>query len=321
MDDKDVLSELLKPLRLTDTYYSKWLAGGVWGVTGHEDSHAVLHYMVRGACFITCDGGEPVRLREGDFALFPHGTAHTFSAAPGVTTAQLHRVLPVRTAGSSHVITVGDARPDTEILCASLHFDSTTEPALYRALPEVIVLRAHMLGDEPLLLRTLQSLPAEITRTAPGSRMVSLRAFEMVLVLSLRTAMERLAAGSPALRALRHPGISRALTAMYASYAAPWTVETLSREAGMSRSAFSQVFRELVGEPPARHLMVRRLQEARRLLADVSVPLREIHQLVGYQSHVGYHLAFRKEFGITPGEFRALRTGGELADAPHPGIG
>ncbi|MFB7761466.1 AraC family transcriptional regulator [Streptomyces xiamenensis] len=309
MDQKDVLSELLKPLRLTDTYYSKWLAGGDWGVAGQEDSHAVLHYMVRSECFITCADAEPIRLSEGDLALFPHGTAHTFSSAPGLTTTQLHQVLPARAAGSSHVVTVGDAHPDTEILCASLHFDSTTEPPLYRALPPVIVLRAHMLMDEPLLLRTLQSLPTEIIRTAPGARMVSLRAFEMVLVLSLRTAMERLAADSPALQALRHPGISRALTAMYASYATPWTVETLSREAGMSRSAFSQAFRDLVGEPPARHLMVRRLQEARRLLADLSVPLGEIHERVGYQSHVGYHLAFRKEFGITPGEFRTLRAG------------
>ncbi|ARQ70971.1 AraC family transcriptional regulator [Streptomyces marincola] len=311
MSQKDVLSELLKPLRLTDTYYSKWLVGGDWGVAGQEDSHAVLHYMVRGECFITHEGAEPVRLDEGDLALFPHGTAHAFSSAPGLITTRLHQMLPTRTAGSYHAVAVGDACPDTEILCASLHFDSATEPALYRALPPVIVLRAHMLGDEPLLLRTLESLPVEISRTAPGSRMVSLRAFEMVLVLSLRTAMERLAAESPALRALRHPGISRALTAMYASYATPWTVETLSREAGMSRSAFAQTFRELVGEPPARHLMTRRLQEARRLLKDASVPLHKIHELIGYQSHVGYHLAFRKEFGITPGELRASRTGQE----------
>ncbi|QES47514.1 AraC family transcriptional regulator [Streptomyces venezuelae] len=305
MSHDDVLSELLKPLRLTDIYSSKWLAGGVWGVAGHEDSHAVMHYMVRRACYLTFDDEEPIKLCQGDLAVFPHGTAHTFASAPGRATTQLTSVLPQRVLGGSGVVTLGSSPPDTEILCASLHYDTTTKPALYRALPRVIVLRRQMLQDEPLLLRTLQSLDREITRSAPGSRLVSLRAFEMVFILALRTAMQRLTETSPALQALQHEGISKALIAIYGAYTAPWTVEGLAREAGMSRSVFSEVFRELVGEPPARHLMVRRLQEARRLLADGTVPQRDVYKHIGYQSHVGYHLAFRKEFGMTPGEYRA----------------
>ncbi|MFI5689633.1 helix-turn-helix transcriptional regulator [Streptomyces sp. NPDC051636] len=78
----------------------------------------------------------------------------------------------------------------------------------------------------------------------------------------------------------------------------------------MSRSVFSQMFRELVGEPPMRHLMVRRLQEARRLLADTSVPQQDIAQRIGYRSQVGFHLAFRKEFDMTPGEYRTRRARG-----------
>ncbi|MCT2591762.1 AraC family transcriptional regulator [Streptomyces sp. N2-109] len=329
----DVLSELLKPLRLTDIYSSKWLAGGTWGVVGEQDSHAVLHYMVRGSCFVTLDEAEPVsqarqtgqaervgpgrlvRLEEGDLALFPHGTAHTFSSAPGRATAGLRTFLPDLPPGGSGVVTLGSAAPDTELLCASLHYDPGTEPGLYRALPRVLVLRAHLLRGETLLLRTLDSLSAEIGRTAPGARLVSLRAFEMVFVLSLRAAMERLTDTSPALRALRHAGVSKALTAIYSAFAQPWTVGTLAREAGMSRSVFSQVFRELVGEPPARHLLLRRLQEARLLLADGAVAQRDIPGRVGYESRVGFHLAFRREFGMTPGEYRALRCGG-AASAP-----
>ncbi|KPC88529.1 AraC family transcriptional regulator [Streptomyces coelicoflavus] len=309
MPQVDVLSELLKPLRLADTYYSKWLAGGSWGIVGEDDSHAILHYMVRNGCYISFGDEEPIRLHEGDLAVFPHGSAHSFSSDTRRATTPLHSVLPDLSPGGSASVFVGNAAPDTEILCASLHYDPVTEPALYRALPRIIVLRRDLLRDEPLLHYTLECLTRESTRMAPGAQLVSLRAFEMVFVLALRTAMERLTEASPALKALRHEGVSRALTAIYASYASPWTVESLAREAGMSRAVFSRMFRELVGEPPARHLLFRRLQEARRMLADPSIPQQEIHRIIGYGSHVGFHLAFRKEFGMTPGEYRAQRLG------------
>ncbi|WP_310718192.1 AraC family transcriptional regulator [Streptomyces lydicus] len=302
----DVLSELLRPLRLSDIFYSRWQAGGEWGVQGEDDSCAVLHYMLSNECFIDFrDGSPPIRLGAGDLAVFPYGTAHTFANRAHAVAAQpLKSVLPERTPGSSDAVTIGSEPSDTEMLCASLHYDRTAEPALYRALPRVIVLRWDMLTEEPLLHGTLCSLASEIARTSPGSGLVVLRAFEMVFVLALRTALERLTELSPALQALRHPGISASLVAIYRDYARPWTVETLAREAGMSRSVFSETFRALVGDSPARHLTARRLQEARVLLSDGSVALGDIPARIGYQSNVGFHLAFRREFATTPGAYR-----------------
>ncbi|MGW1077675.1 AraC family transcriptional regulator [Streptomyces sp. NPDC002537] len=155
------------------------------------------------------------------------------------------------------------------------------------------------LEKEPLLTRTLESLTAETARREPGTQLIVTRAFEMVFVLSLRVALEQLAESSPELHALRHPGISKALLAIYREYAEPWTIDSLSRQAGMSRSAFTKTFRELVGEGPGQHLTKRRMQKAATLLSETTIP-----ELVGYQSSVGFHLAFRKMFDLPPGEFR-----------------
>ncbi|MFJ2769020.1 AraC family transcriptional regulator [Streptomyces sp. NPDC087300] len=301
----DLLSELLRPLWLADVFHSRWEAGGDWGVEGHDDPCAILHHMVEGGCVVDF-GGEaaPVALHQGDLAIFPHGTGHTFASAHGVRTVPLPDLMPHRRPGGSGIVRVGTPPFGTRMLCASLHYNALSDPGLYAALPRIIVLRRHMLADEPLLLRTLDSLPSEIERTAPGTRLVTLRAFETVFVLSLRIAMEQLAAESPALRALHHPGISKALLAVHGSYAEPWTVESLAREAGMSRSVFSQTFRDLVGEPPMRYLTTRRLQEAGRLLTQTSLPQQDIARRIGYGSLVGFHLAFRKEYGITPGSHR-----------------
>ncbi|GAA2091184.1 AraC family transcriptional regulator [Streptomyces albiaxialis] len=348
--EPDVLSDVLGPLRLTGLYVSRWLAGGRWAVAGHEDSNAVLHHMVRGSCVVTFpDGPSEVLVEEGDLALFPYGTAHTFASREGGVAAPLASLLPPEGPGPGTVVLGdgGEGGAETEMLCATLRYDAAAEPALYRALPRVLVLRRAVLAGEPLLRGTLEALATELPRAAtgraatgrtdtgrtdtgrtdtgrtahgqraaPGARLVSLRAFEMVFVLALRAAMERSAEESPALQALRHPGIGRALAAVYGAYDRPWTVGTLAREAGMSRSAFSRLFHDLVGEPPARHLQRRRLQEARALLGDGAVPPAAVAARVGYQSQVGFHLAFRKECGVTPGEYRARAAAAPLTAPP-----
>ncbi|MEU2660005.1 AraC family transcriptional regulator [Streptomyces sp. NPDC007325] len=313
----DVLTALLRPLWLTDVFHSVWEAGGAWGVRGHEDGCAILHHMVRGGCVISFeDGSAPVELYEGDLAIFPHGTAHTFSAPErnGGHTTPLSALLPSIAAvpclpgadpARSGCVRVGTPPYGTRMLCASLRYNPLTDPGLYGELPRIIVLRRQQLAGEPLLTATLAALPYEIERTAPGARLVALRAFETVFALSLRIALARLTEETPALRGLRHEGIGRALVAIHGAYAEPWTVESLARTAGMSRSVFSQRFKELVGETPMRRLAVRRLQEAKRLLADTSVAQQDIAGRVGYRSQVGFHLAFRKEFDVTPGAYRA----------------
>ncbi|RNG26299.1 AraC family transcriptional regulator [Streptomyces botrytidirepellens] len=303
---------MLRSLWLTDIFHSVWEAGGTWGVKGHDDKCAIVHYMLNSSCVIAFgDDPKPVELHEGDLAIFPHGTAHVFAAEYGVQTTPLSALVQDFPPGESGVVRVGTPPYRTRMLCASLHYSAIGESGLYSALPRIIVLRRHMIEGEPLLLRTLDCLPSEIGRTAPGSRLVTLRAFETVFVLSLRIAMEQLAEESSALTALHHPGISKALMSIHGSYAEPWTVESLSREAGMSRSVFSQVFRDLVGESPMRYLTARRLQEARRLLADTSVAQQDIAQRIGYRSQVGFHLAFRKEFDMTPGDYRSRRASGK----------
>ncbi|MFD5764379.1 AraC family transcriptional regulator [Streptomyces sp. NPDC127049] len=313
----DALTALLRPLWLIDIFHSVWEAGGAWGVKGHEDSCAIMHHMVRGSCVITFeDDSEPVDLYEGDLAIFPHGTAHSFSAGRGAHTTPLSALVPNVSPGESGLVRVGTPPYGTRMLCASLRYSPLTEPGLYGELPRIIVLRRSMLEGEPLLMSTLGALPSEIGRTAPGARLVALRAFETVFVLSLRVALEQLTEQSPALRVLRHQGISKALMAIHGSYAEPWTVETLARKAGMSRSAFSHQFKELVGETPMRHLTARRLQEAKRLLSDTPMAQHEIAQRVGYRSQVGFHQAFRKEFDTTPGTFRSEREVERVDETP-----
>ncbi|MFI8960732.1 AraC family transcriptional regulator [Streptomyces sp. NPDC053493] len=307
----DLLSELLKPLRLTGVFDSRWHVSAPWAIEGDaEQSCAVLHYIVEGGCWITAAGHTPLELRAGDLIVFPTGTAHRLSDRPDRQGVPLKAVLPERQPGTSGEIRIEGTGAESRLLCAGLHYDASAATGLYRSLPWALVLDGAQVDREPLLRDTLRLLAAADRPVGPGDRLITLRAFEMALVLALRPLLRELAGNPASLPVLRHPGISRALVIVATRFAEPWTIDSLAREVGMSRSAFTAAFRDLVGESPARHLTGRRMQEAARLLTETSLPQSAVPARVGYQSAVGFHLAFRKWYGMTPGEYR---TGEEKA--------
>ncbi|GAA2275358.1 AraC family transcriptional regulator [Nonomuraea roseoviolacea subsp. roseoviolacea] len=304
--DGDLLSELLAPLRLRGVFHSRWSARAPWGVAGERESCALVHYVQAGACTVELTGEEPVRLRTGDLAVFPHGSAHRLADEPGRATVPLESVLPARRPGAARTVRIDGPGAETVMLCGGLHYDAAAASPLYRALPAVLVLDRAALAGQPLLGGTLDGLAGEWDQDEPGQALVALRAFELVFVLALRAALGDggTSAGRPVLRALRHPAVGAALLAVQTRFGEPWTVETLAAEAGMSRSAFAATFRRLVGEAPMRHLTARRMQEAARLLEETALPHDAIARRVGYGSVVGFHLAFRQWYGTTPGGHR-----------------
>ncbi|MEU2078835.1 AraC family transcriptional regulator [Streptomyces sp. NPDC013489] len=305
-EQDDLLSELLKPLRLTGVFDSRWHVRAPWAIEGDaERSCAVLHYVVEGDCWITTEAEAPVELHAGDLVVFPTGTAHRLSDRPDRQGLPLKAVLPERHPGTSGEIVIEGSGPESRLLCAGLHYDASAATGLYTSLPWALVLDGPQVAREPLLRDTLRLLAAPDRPVGPGDRLITLRAFEMALVLALRPLLRELAGNPTSLPLLRHRGISRAVVMMATRFAEPWTIDSLAREVGMSRSAFTASFRDLVGESPARYLAARRMQEAGRLLTETSLPQSAVPARVGYQSAVGFHLAFRKWFGVTPGEYRS----------------
>ena len=72
----------------------------------------------------------------------------------------------------------------------------------------------------------------------------------------------------------------------------------------MSRSAFSNHFSTLVGMSPHQYLTLVRMQRAAHLLITTADPLMTIAEVVGYQSEAAFSTAFKRHFGVRPGEHR-----------------
>lgn len=82
-------------------------------------------------------------------------------------------------------------------------------------------------------------------------------------------------------------------------------VAELARVAGMSRAHFSRLFASSEGMPPAEYVLARRLEAAARLLVQgARLPVKEIAILTGFRDPNYFAKAFRRQFGISPTEFR-----------------
>ena len=75
-------------------------------------------------------------------------------------------------------------------------------------------------------------------------------------------------------------------------------------ERGVSRSALSALFRELLGVSPMAYLARWRLLVAARVLRDEGLSVRKTADRVGYEAEAAFSRAFKRQFGVVPGAYR-----------------
>ncbi|KXF75787.1 transcriptional regulator [Paramesorhizobium deserti] len=81
----------------------------------------------------------------------------------------------------------------------------------------------------------------------------------------------------------------------------------LARACGLSRSHFAREFKTTVGMPPLRWLLVQRIERAKDLLMNPSLPIDQIALHFGFTDQSHFTRAFHKVEGVTPGTWRRIR--------------
>jgi AraC-like DNA-binding protein len=84
----------------------------------------------------------------------------------------------------------------------------------------------------------------------------------------------------------------------------PWTVETLAKKVGLSRSALGERFGALIGVPPMQYLTRWRISLAAAQLRESNVPIIRVATQVGYESEAAFNRAFKRELGLPPAAWR-----------------
>ena len=131
------------------------------------------------------------------------------------------------------------------------------------------------------------------------------RQAELFLSQAIRDYVEKLPPSSQGwLRGLTDPAVSRALSIIHNHYAEDLDVETLAREAGVSRSVLGERFAELLGESPMRYCARWRMRMAANMLREGKQSTGNVAFAVGFQSEAAFNRAFKREYGTPPATWR-----------------
>ena len=208
----------------------------------------------------------------------------------------------------------GGEGPSTSVIAGCFAFASPESELLVKHLPSVIHLQASGKHAPPWFQSTIQFIAAETSQNLPGAGAIVDRLADALFTVAMRTRTSKSChATHPSwLRALTDPQIGEALRQIHAEPERPWTVALLAQSVSMSRSAFAERFRELVGETPLDHLTQwRMVRAANMLLANRPMKLAAIASAVGYESASSFGKVFSRVMGMSPGKYRSkMRSAG-----------
>lgn len=293
----DPLSEIISLLR-PSAAVSKPISGkGRWAVRYAAYDAPGFTIILSGETWLTLDGQGPLRLAEGDFLLLPTTPAFTLGSEPHI---HGKTVVP-----RAEAVRHGDpdGEPDFIALGGSFAFDRVNNPLLLSLLPERIFIPASE-GRATKFRRLIDLLAEECVTEYPGTELIIQRMLEILLVEALRWRSfggQSVPAGI--LSGMQDPAIARALQAIHADVRASWTVSELASIAGMSRSAFSARFGNMLGCAPIEYLTRWRMAIAKDALTRGKKTLDRIADDIGYESASAFSTAFRKRLGCPPGKF------------------
>ena len=85
-------------------------------------------------------------------------------------------------------------------------------------------------------------------------------------------------------------------------------VEDYALTRGMSASNFYRVFKQISGSTPLQFILKLRLSNAQNLLENSNLTIAEIASAVGYENPLYFSRLFHKYIGVSPSEYRKMRT-------------
>ncbi|WP_306030304.1 AraC family transcriptional regulator [Stappia sp. MMSF_3263] len=309
----DLLSDILTRLSLKGTLYFRTSFTPPWGVQVPQlDSVCRFHFAHRGDCMLRIQAtGETFMVAQGDLVIIPHGAAHILycqHTGPDES-LPLDEVFEKSGYRGEGVLVYGgdDDTRSTQMICGHFSFAEGSRHLIFDRLPSCIHIKDYGAEAGAWMEATLRVIGGEAGVTRLGGDLIALKMSEAIFAQAIRTWLERQDGEGNGLAGFADPQLSRSLTAFHGDPAGSWSVESLARIAGLSRTSFAQHFARKMGVTPMQYVTDWRMQIARQGLAERKLNVSEAAALAGYASDSAFSRVFKKEVGISPASFRAGR--------------
>ncbi|MET3970939.1 AraC-like DNA-binding protein [Bradyrhizobium sp. S3.9.1] len=297
----DPLADTLSAFTVVGTELVRFESSVPFETRFDADERFTFGVVITGSHNIWLDGETaPVRLTAGDcFLLTGARAGRAFNVEGG---REIY--CSDYSGGSGGVMRVGTGSMNDVVVAGRLTLDKEGAAWLREALPPVIRLAAEAAAAKPTG-SIIELLRSESEADAPGRRLITSRLADVLLVQTIRTHLADNPEATNWLAALTDRQLGRAIQKFHADPAADWTVASLAKAAGMSRSSFAERFRRRVGLSPLDYVTRWRMHKVRRELLATSLPFATVAYRNGYASRTSCSHAFKQVFGYSPSELRA----------------
>ena len=302
----DPLSDMLSLVKISSYWSGGFDWGGEWclGFGAHQDIR--VYAVVSGECWLALDGvSEPVHGQPGDCLLLPSGrpfrVGNNLALAPidalALASVESHGGVTIHNGGGS-------------FFGIGCNFKLAGEHAnlLLGVLPPVV--HIHQESDKALLRWCIERMQEELRTPQPGSFLVAQQLATLLLVQALRLHLVEGSRGVGVgwLFALANPQMRTTLNAMHDDPGRRWTLESLAKRAGMSRTAFAVKFKQTVGQSPLDYLLRWRMRRAADRLVYSDDSVATLAQSLGYGSESAFSTAFKRVMGCSPKQYGRHRS-------------
>lgn len=279
----NVIDEIFKSIAFDANIYLHSEFCSPWGVESSSPGLSSFHVIAYGNCQVMIDGKDPIHLNAGDLIFFARNTPHQL-----INPDEKNNI-------------------STTLICGHLSFSNDRNPILM-ALPRLLHIKASDMDRAVWFKALFQQIVAEAENTGDGRQLVLDKLAEILFIYIVRyyvvSDKHKYSQKTGILKGLTDSSISLALIAFHQAIHRPWNLDNLAQQACVSRSKFATRFNELLGVTPLKYMTYWRMQQAKLLLKTTSEAIYSIALACGYQSEAAFIKIFKKQFNLTPGQYR-----------------
>ena len=297
----DILDKLIGFAQIKGSVDVQCLFREKWYVR-HEPkrAHGLVHIVTAGEGYIKIDGEREARLlKEGDVVFFPRTAGHVLSSDTGCGNSH-DKISDAANGAFTLKQSGGSGVPDMGLFCARFEYDSRAD--LMNNLPEAVFLNM----QHPSLQCLVTMLHHESEKALHGATAVVDALSAVLLVLLVRAYLDsgRRVPLYGLLNGWRDRRLGILVQTVVDNPEHDWDVARMSAVANISRAQLMRLFKQQIGISPHAFVNHVRLQQAAVLLKQTADSVLSIALTVGFQSEAHFGKAFKKRYGIPPGQYR-----------------
>ena len=297
----DILDKLVELAQVKGSVDVQCLFRGEWYVR-HEPkrAHGLVHIVTAGSGYIRIDGEQEARLLSaGDIIFFPRSVGHTLSSDSSCENLGVNVLTSEKGAFKvKQSYAGGDAA--LHLFCARFEYEAQAD--IMAGLPDTVLLNI----NHPSLQYLVALLQYESGQALSGSVAVVNALASVLLVFLLRASLEKNGEAqlSGLLNGWQDKRLRNLLQAVVDKPEEEWNIEKMTAIANLSRAQLMRVFKQQTGTSPHAFVNSIRLQQGALLLKQTADSVLSVALSVGFQSETHFGKVFKKQYGISPGQYR-----------------